>query len=468
MADGGYPAEVNRIIISHCTTGEAGGGCHNSIGAENAAGLRLDTWDQMFFGNNHGAVVVPYDTANSALLHYINIDSTLGSIALPTMPLHEAPLSKAEYLTIKNWIAQGAPDKAGNIPFADNAATRQKIYITNQAGDYVSVIDAARQVIMRNIKVGIKTETEAPHCIRVSKDGEYAYVTFLNGSYIQKIDTRTDQVIGQADLNATSAQWNILAVSDDGSRLVVSDLTRGWLRILNANTMKVITTVGNDALPTTPFKTPHGIALTPDFDTIYMTAQQGNTVFKFAPDLSFIKYVSIDGNPSNYLAGTRDPHEILLSPDGSRYFLSCEASHELRVMDARADTLIKAIPVPTKPQELALSRTKPYLFVTCMESATSVAGAKGVVAVINYETLQLVKIINGPFWQPHGIAVDDQSKTFYVVSTNIGGPFNGHNHTGGSGKAGWYNVYDLNTLELSKDKQYETLSQPYSADSRMK
>ncbi len=466
--DGGYPEAVNRIIMLHCTTGPTGGGCHNSVGADNAAGLRMDTWDHLFDGTNHGAAVIPYDTVNSSLLHYINVDSALGSIALPTMPLGTTPLSRDEYLTIRNWIAQGAPDKNGAIPFGDNAPGRQKVYLTNQASDVLSVIDAGRHVVMRNVNLGVVDNAiESPHCVRVSKDGQYAYVSFLAGDYVQKIDTRTDKVVAQVKISDGNAQWNVLHLSDDGKRLIVSDLSRGWLRLINTATMQVTASVGNESTPS-PFRSPHGIEATPAFDTIYMTGQYGNTVFKFTPDFSFIKYISIDGAPSQYSTGTRDPHEIMLTPDGSKYFLTCEASHEVRVMDAHTDTVIAAFAVPTKPQELAISRSKPYMFVTCMEATSTVPGTRGAVVVINYNTMQVVKTIYGPFWQPHGITVDDAAGTFYVASTNIGGPFSGHNHTGTAKSSGWYNIYDLNTLEPVNSRNYEVLSQPYSADSRMK
>ncbi len=468
VADGGYPAEVNHIIINHCTQSPSGGGCHNAFGAVNSAGLRLDTWNLMFDGTRHGAVVVPFDTVNSPLLHYINIDSNLGSIALPTMPYNQQPLPQADYLTIRNWIARGAPDKNGNIPFADNPVGRQKIYITNQSDDIVSVVDAARHVIMRNIPVGVSPDIESPHCVRVSGNGQEAYVCFLGGDVVQKIDTKTDKITGQVQISNGGCQWNVLLISPDGSKLMVSDLARGWMRLIRTSDMQVIASVGSDAVPLSPFTSPHGMATLPGFDTLYMTGQYGNTVFKFTPDFQYIKYLSIDGTPHHYNASTLDPHEIMLSPDNSKYFLTCEASAEVRVMDAHADTLIAVIPVGTKPQEMALSRNKPYLFVTCMEANSPTPGAKGSVVVIDYKTLQVVKTIYGPFWQPHGIAVDDMNNTMYVVSTNIGGPFSGHNHTKTSGKAGWYSIYDLNTLDELSTSQFELLSQPYSADSRFK
>jgi DNA-binding beta-propeller fold protein YncE len=338
------------------------------------------------------------------------------------------------------------------------------------------VLDAARKVVMRNVPIGLTNAIESPHCVRVSKDGQYAYVSFLAGDYIQKIDTRTDKVVGEVKISNGNAQWNVLHLSDKGDRLIASDLTNGWIRIINTATMEVESKVGDEASPTSPFIHPHGIEATPDFDTIYMTGQNGNTVFKFTPNFKFIKYVSIDGGPNQYNAKTYDPHEIMLTPDGKEYYLTCEASAEVRVMDAHTDARLATIPMPSggsissKPQELAVSRNTntPYMFVTCMEALSPITGTKGAVVVINYKTRKLHKVIYGSFWQPHGVAVDDAAGKFYVVSTNIGGPFSGHNHTAGSGSIGWYSVYDINTLEPVNDRQYELLSQPYSADSRIK
>jgi sugar lactone lactonase YvrE len=201
------------------------------------------------------------------------------------------------------------------------------------------------------------------------------------------------------------------------------------------------------------------------FDTFYVTAQYGNTIHKFSLD-GYYKLITIDGDPSNYSENSRNPHEIMMVPDRSRYFLTCERSNEVRILDAHTDQVLQVISVPEKPQEIAMSRRKPYMFITCMEAVPPGGGTRGAVVVINYETLQIVKTIWGPFFQPHGIAVDDIAETFYVASANLNGPSSGHDHTGV--KHGWYNVYDLNTLEIISTKQFETLVQPYSLDSRMK
>ena len=465
-----FPDNIATIFVNRCATA----GCHNAASFRNAAGLRLDTWDKLFDGSSHGAVVIPYDIDNSSLLYYINTDSSLGIVANPRMPYvngdphNDAPLTKEEYLTVRDWVAAGAPDKAGNIPFASNPDTRQKIYLTQQGCDLLSVIDAERKVIMRNIRIGkIDGLTESPHCVRVSKDGAYAYVCFYEGLYAQKIDTRTDQIVGEVKLSESSdgAQWNVLHLSDDGKHMMISDLLKGGLKIVNTTTMTVDFNFG-----TGTFVQPHGIESNVAFDTFYVTAQKGNIVYKITKTSS-PKSVSIDGQPTNLSNVGPNPHEIMMTPDHSKYFLTCENSNEVRVMDAHGDTLIKNFPgLPTKPQELTMSKVQPYMFATCMEAdGPTGSNTRGAVVVINYNTLEIVKIFYGDFYQPHGITVDDERGLFYIASANISATGPAPHHVSEcAGRNGWYSVYDLNTLAPVNNIRYETAVAPYSADTRFK
>src|SRR5690606_13702283 len=129
------------------TTKCATSGCHNAQSFANAGGLRLDSWEHLFNGGNNGAVAIPYNVENSSLLYFLNTDSSFGPIAVPTMPLHQPALSQEEYLAVRDWVAGGAPDKNGNIPFADNPDTRQKIYLTQQGCDLLAVIDGEKKVV---------------------------------------------------------------------------------------------------------------------------------------------------------------------------------------------------------------------------------------------------------------------------------------------------------------------------------
>lgn len=467
--DNMYPEKVANIFVNRCATA----GCHNAASYTNAASLRLDTWDKLFNGSSNGAVIIPYDDSASSLLYYINTDPALGPVATPRMPFvngdphNDAPLTRDEYLTIRDWVRAGAPDKKGNIPFASNAATRQKVYLTQQGCDLVSVIDAERKVIMRNIHVGKSPGIESPHCVRVSNDGNYAYVAFTKGTYMHKIDTRTDAIVGEVRLSADteSAQWNVLHIADDGKSVMISDLAKGNLKIVNTATMTIDFDFGAGT-----FVNPHGIESNAAFDTFFVTGQTGNTVYKITKTAS-PKEISADGNPPNPKNKSLDLHEIIMTPDHSKYFLTCENSNEVRVMDAYTDQLIRVFDnLPAKPQELAISRVRPYVFVSCMEADNPTpVNSRGAVLVINYNTMQIERTIYGSFYQPHGIAVDDQRQQFYVASANISTTGRAPHHVSVcSGNAGWYDVYDINTLQKVNGVQYQASIAPYSADIRFK
>lgn len=452
----GYPEEIGKIFINKCATA----GCHNEKSYTGAGNLRMDSWANLFEGSSNGAVIVPYDTLNSSLLYFINRDTNEGIVLEPTMPKDLPPLSKEEYETIRHWIVQGAPDQDGNIPFASNPDTRQKLYVTQQGCDLMGVIDAEKNIIMRYIPIGKSTQIEAPHYVSFDKDGRYAYTCFYAGQYIQKIDVHTDKIIAEANVGV--GLWNVLFLTNDGKKLLVSDLSNsGKVHFVNTDNMQIETTVPS-------LKSPHGLAANKTNDTFFVTGQIGNFIYRIT-EKGYKKQISIDGQPITD-ASKRDPHEIKMTPDFSKYFLTCETSNEVRVMDAYGDTLIKTINVGKKPKEIATSTSKPYMYITCMEDdANPNPKALGSVYVINYNTLEIEEVIYGNFAQPHGITVDEQYQRLYIVSTNRSpnGP-SPHHASECGGRNGYYQVYDLNTLKPINNRRYEVTPDPYSIDARFK
>lgn len=452
-----FPEPVRNIFITRCATA----GCHNAASYTAAGGLLLDSWEHLFDGGSNGAVVVPYSVDNSPLLYFINTYPDLGPVAEPTMPQNAAPLTRDEYLTIRNWIAAGAPDANGNIPFAANPAGRQKIYATQQGCDLVAVIDAKKNVVMRYIQAGVDYKTETPNYIRVSPDGMYAYLCFWNGTYLQKIDTHTDTII--ATLNLGGAYRKTLHLSPDGSHLMLTNWLGQDITVVNTTTMQVEKTY-----PAAGFENPESIAANASFNTFYITSRFGNTIYKLSRNGS-VQKLPVDNLPVTTLHtnATPDPYRILMAKDYSRYFITCENTDELRVMSTAGDKLIKTIPVGNKPQEMAMSVTHPYLFITCNDTlATPYVGS---VCVINYNTLEIVRKIEGPFFQPYGIAVDDRNGKIFIFNRNDdrNGP-RPHHSSPCNGRNGYYLIYDLNTLQPFNSRRYEVSVDPYTADTRFK
>lgn len=463
----GYPEEIANIIVTRCATA----GCHNKASYTNAGGLLLDTWQHMFDGGYNGAVTVAYSPEFSSLLYFLNTDSSLGPIATPTMPKDGAPLTRDEYMTLRDWIANGAPNANGVIPFSSDASTRQKTYLTMQACDQIAVIDAEKQVVMRYIKIGADdANPEVAHTVRFSSDGRYAFTCFTLGNVVQKIDASTDQVVATVKLDdfPGGAQWNVVQPNHDGSRFVVSDLTGGRLLYYDFPTGAKF----DKSLLTSA----HGIAANDSFNTFYVTQQIGNNIYKVHMSLEnpFPEFETINIKA----ADSANPHEVIMTPDKKKLFITCQASDEVRVLSTQTDALItgqpSVIPVGRKPQEMAISHKLPYLFVSCIEQpepefSTPQVKFRGSIFVINYQTNTVVKEIRGRFASPHGITVDDKNNVFYFASTNINpdGPAPHHVSSCG-GNNGYYQVYDLNTLEPANSKRFEVLPFPYSFDTRFK
>lgn len=450
----GYPPQISQIISNKCSTA----GCHNDASKVAAAGLSLSTWDKMFEGSRGGSPVIPFRPDQSFMLFFLNTDPNLGITLSPTMPINQPALSAAEYKTMENWIADGAPNADGEIKFADNPA-RRKFYVTNQGCDMVAVFDAETQILMRYIDVGSKDEIESPHQVKISPDGKYWYTIFFAGNTIQKYDATDDSFVSEADIGTGS--WNTFRISADGQfAYVVNWSANGSVAVVDLETMTLETTiVGNGLL-----QWPHGSMVNPMNGHLYVTAQHGNFIYKI--DISDLDNPVVEKVTMNEFSPTTiswlNAHEMEMTPDGSKYFVTCEGTDEVRLMDSTADTLISIIPTGNFPQEMALSEINPYLFVTCTEDADTYPGKVGSVHVIDYTDNTLVKTIYTGY-QPHGIAVDDQEQLVYVAHRNINadGPAP-HHSTDCEGRNGYVTVIDMNTLELVEGSKVEVSVDPYS------
>jgi YVTN family beta-propeller protein len=101
------------------------------------------------------------------------------------------------------------------------------------------------------------------------------------------------------------------------------------------------------------------------------------------------------------------PLELLFSPDGSRLYVLCQQSQEVRVLDAASFKLIKSIAVGGVPRGIALSSKGDRLFVTNSWDDT--------VSVIDTSALNIVAT-----WrvgaEPSGIVADPDATHLFVAN----------------------------------------------------
>jgi DNA-binding beta-propeller fold protein YncE len=459
LQSGGFPNEIGKLILGNCATT----GCHDDVSKEAAGGLSLSSWDKMFEGGKGGAVVVPYRSDFSTLFYYVNTHEDLGISMQPTMPYGAPPLSRENIIMLKDWINNGAPAGDGRIKWSDNPF-RKKYYVANQGCDEVGIFDQGSDLAMRYIKVGNFPQIESAHMIKVSPDGSYWYVLFLTGStgqnFMQKFRTSDNSLVGQANLGP--GYWNTFAITSDGKAAYAIDWSgNGGPIYVNLQNMTVISNAQNTCIY------PHGSAISGGY--LYISMQQGNGIYKM-DTTDFGNYTKISLDPPNIVnEGSNDLniHEIAFSPDGSKYFVTCQGqlSNEVRIVKTSNDSLLAIIPVGKFPSEIAVSTYLPYIFVSCPEDTTTFPGKRGTVAVINYNTQQLIKKIYTGH-QPHGIAVNDDLKKVYVANRNAtsGGPAPHHSSVCG-GRNGNVTIIDMFTLELIPGRNTEVSADPYSVGS---
>jgi DNA-binding beta-propeller fold protein YncE len=155
------------------------------------------------------------------------------------------------------------------------------------------------------------------------------------------------------------------------------------------------------------------------------------------------------------------PHDALFHPDGSKYFVTCQNTDEVRVYNSANDKLLAVIPTGDFPQELAISTKRNLLFVSCMEDESSFINTKGSVYVIDMASLMVVKKLNSGY-QPHGLAVDDQQDLLLIANRNasIDGPAP-HHTTECGGRNGYVTYANLSTLEMVTNRKIEVSVDPY-------
>lgn len=457
--NGNYPDAVATIIITKCATT----GCHNNASYEGAGGLNLTTWDKLFEGGNTGAVVIPYRPDFSTLCFYTNTDSTFGPTLIPTMPVNNPPLSKQEYMVLRDWIADGAPSATGKVKFADNPS-RSKIYVTNQLCDVVTVFDTETLLQMRYVPVGKKTDEEFPRTVHVSPDKKHWYVSFFTTSdFVQKFNAVDDHLVGE--INIGPGAWTSFVITQDSKYgFFVDNNNPGKVVYADLEKMQLLATYTFGG----KFRYPSGIAINEEFKTIYVGNTTGNYIYTIDitdPMNPAIKELPIDGGTEILYHSTLNPGE-LITDNKSNCVVACAGSGELKIINMKTDKVVQSIQLGAAPFFMDYSVVAHQLLVTCPQDEHTFPGNKGSVAVVNMDNYAVIKRINSGY-QPFGIAVDDRRGMVAVVNANLSPNGNKpHHSTNCGGRNGNVSFIDLQTMELVPGLRSEVAVFPYGAAAR--
>ena len=302
-------------------------------------------------------------------------------------------------------------ESAGNAAGTAPAAESVRLYVSDETGGNVVVIDATSRQIVQTIAVG-----KRPRGLRLAPDGARLFVA-LSGSPIAPpgVDESTlpppDRAadgIGAVDLAAlkvvrtyeSGQDPEAFDVSLDGRTIYVSNEETAEMSVLDLSSGSVVkrVPVGGE---------PEGVTLRPDGREVYVTCEEVNEVHSV--DTSTL---TVTGKMK---VGPR-PRAVAFTPDGRTAFVSAETGARVDVIDTAAHKVAGSIAIPAtagtptapRPMGVVLSPDGRHVYV-------SLGRAKSI-AVLDAAARTYIKTIEDVGTRPWGIAVSPDGQKLFTAN----------------------------------------------------
>jgi YVTN family beta-propeller protein len=280
-----------------------------------------------------------------------------------------------------------------------------RLFVTNEIGGDVTVIDAATATVIHTIPVG-----KRPRGIRASHDGSTLFVA-LSGSPMAPpgvdestlppperrfdgvgvIDARTRTLARILPGGSDPEQF---ALSADGSRLFIANEDAGETSVLDVANGTIVQKikVGGE---------PEGVDLTPDGKFVYVTSEEDNQVFVIdAATLSVAKVIDVGPRPRATAFLTSAPRAYVTAENDSAVYVIDTAAH-------RVITRIALTGEGVKPMGVVASPEGQFVYVT--------TGRGGSVVKIDTRTNAPVATLQVGE-RPWGIAISRDGRTLYTAN----------------------------------------------------
>ena len=423
-----FAEDVQPLLSARCAD------CHGAT--DPAAGLDVTSWASLVEGSDAGEALIAYDPDNSLMIELM----TKLPAEHPAYAAHQLRASEVEFL--RRWIAQGAKNAEGDVPFASNAQGR--LYVSNQAAGQVSVIDVANLVVARNVSFADYGGPMAtnPHDTAVEPDGSAWYVSLINAHRVLKYDASTNEVIGDAELGDTFFP-GMLALNPTNGLLFAgrsfADATGG----------RSVFSIQRDGMVPTevpvPYTRPHPIAVTNDGSYLLSGSLADNVIASYdirVPEPELADRIEVEGEPKAFV-------HYAVSPLGGVAALTSQLSRELYLIDVSDPEnlrILSVVEVGDQPWHPTYSPDGTKVYVPNRLSDTvsvvdvSVPSNPSIAATISDPGLSM----------PHGSAITNDGRLLFVSSRNLEGGYTPRYPFGDNAVIGTVAVIDTQTNEVVK------------------
>ena len=263
-------------------------------------------------------------------------------------------------------------------------AATPRVFVTNETGNSVSVINLNTNQVEATIKVG-----KRPRGIGKAPDGSVIYVAVSGEDSIAVIDPTTLKVLRKF---GSGPDPETFAVHPNGN-LYISNEENAKASVFNPKSGKLIAEIKVGIEP-------EGVAIAPDGTRAIVTSESTNMLHVIAiPEHKIV---------ANILVGAR-PRAVSFSADSKIAYATSEISGEVKKVDVASGKIIGRAPLAddkAKPKDILPSRDGKRLFVA--------GGRANRVFVLDERTLDILNQIpvGKRVW---GLALTRDGKRLYTT-----------------------------------------------------
>lgn len=259
-----------------------------------------------------------------------------------------------------------------------------RVFVTNEEGNSVSVIDATTNQVTATVDVG-----KRPRGIGLSADGKEIYVAVSGENVIAVIDPGSLKVVRKFN---SGADPETFAVHPNGN-LYISNEENAKASVYNPKTGELVTEIKVGLEP-------EGVAISPDGSRAIVTSESTNMLHLIAiPEHKPV---------ANILVGAR-PRSASFSRDSKTAYATSEISGEVKKIDVASGKIVAKMPLAddkAKPKDILPSRDGKRLFVA--------GGRANRIFVLDESTLAIQKEIpvGNRVW---GLALNKDGSRLYTT-----------------------------------------------------
>jgi DNA-binding beta-propeller fold protein YncE len=340
--------------------------------------------------------------------------------------------------------------EAADLATADSPIRRfadsPKLYITNQGGASITVVDQTRLAVDTVIDLTTLgfTPNAKPHHTVVEKDGSFWYATLIGDGRVLKFD-RANRLVAQVPMETPG----LLALDPAHDSLYVG---RSMTAVNPPKSLGVIkrstfTMVEEQEIE---IPRPHALAASRDGKWVHVASLAENRFASLETATGRVTHTTLPG-------AMRSMVQFTVSPDGKRLVVGGELSNSVMVFD-----ITKAPPyAPVAEFTLSGKPWDPVFSRDGKRAWFSQFGGNSV-SEVDLASGKIVRTISGHIAQPYDMILRADGKYLFVVNQNIGATKPGasaHDNMPGMSSpsapaapaTGWLSVINVATGKVEKE-----------------